>query len=91
MIKGIGLSTVISDDDRRTRRLLSRKWLVGIGTSTAMLLCGVFKVNLDPAQCAAIVVPAVAYILGESWVDGKRPRSFELAHTARSQETSTSG
>ncbi len=85
MIKGIGLSSVTSKDDFRTRRLLSRKWLVGTGTATAMLLCGVLNVNLDAAQCAAVVVPAVAYILGESWVDGRRPRSFELAHLNRGQ------
>ena len=55
---------------RQKRKMQSRKlWVAGI-TAGAMFLCGMLKIDLSPVQCAAIVAPAVAYILGESFADG---------------------
>ena len=52
------------------RKMQSRKLWVALLTSAAVVACSVLKVDLSPVQCAAVVAPAVAYILGESFADG---------------------
>lgn len=69
----------ITNDYDRNRRLLSRKWLTGVGTAGALVFCAVAGIELSPAHYAAIVVPGVAYIFGESWVDGRMPGARELS------------
>ncbi len=64
-----------SNDPDRNKRLLSRKWLVSIGTIGAVIGCAIGDIPLEPAECAAMVVPAIAYVLGESWVDGRQTRN----------------
>lgn len=53
-------------------KLKSRKFWVAIITAVVMLVSQLSGVELDPDQWATILVPVVAYILGESWVDARR-------------------
>lgn len=54
---------------------LSRKFWVGIVGFVIMLLNQVAGWDLDPAETTAILLPLIAWILGESWVDGKAAKN----------------
>ena len=56
------------------QKLKSRKfWLAAI-TTIVMLIAAFTGADLDPEEVAAIILPIVAYIAGESWIDGKHER-----------------
>ena len=76
-------------DFDRNKRLLSRKWLLSLGTLGGLFYCGIADVGLTTAECAAIVVPTVAYVFGESWVDGRRSRSDERTRPVAPREVSS--
>ena len=50
----------------------SRKLWVSILTAVGVGGCAISAIDLTPAQCAALVAPGVTYVLGESWIDGRR-------------------
>ena len=52
-------------------RLKSRKFWVSIITALVMAIAAFTGIELDPEQILAIVLPVMAYLLGQSWVDGK--------------------
>ena len=55
--------------------LISRKWLMAGGTIGTVVWCAAADVGLSAPECGALVVTAVAYIFGESWVDKNRASS----------------
>ena len=52
-------------------RLKSRKFWVSTVTAVVMAIAAFTGIELDPEQILAIVLPVMAYLLGQSWVDGK--------------------
>jgi len=50
----------------------SRKFWVALVTLVSMLVSHFAGVELDAEEILAIVLPAVAYILGEAWVDSRK-------------------
>ena len=53
-------------------KLASRKLWAAIITAVAMLVTALTGVELDTEQVLAVVIPIVAYIFGEAWVDAKK-------------------
>jgi len=51
---------------------LSRKFWIAVITAIVMLVSHFTGIELDVEALLAIVLPVVAYILGESWIDSKR-------------------
>lgn len=51
--------------------LKSRKFWVGICTFIALLASEILGVELDAVSLAAIVIPVVAWIIGESVIDAR--------------------
>lgn len=53
----------------------SRKfWLALIGGAVPVLNV-VLDLNMDATQVAAVLIPIIAYIFGEAWVDSNREQS----------------
>ena len=50
----------------------SRKFLVGLCSFVALLCNELWGIAIDPAVLAAIVLPIVAWIIGESVIDAKK-------------------
>jgi len=50
---------------------LSRKFWLAVATALTMILSGKLGLELDPETVVAIILPIIAYILGESYVDAK--------------------
>ena len=57
--------------EERKHWLLSRKFWLAVITAATMILADTIGLNLDPEIVVAIVLPVVAYIIGESYVDSK--------------------
>ncbi|HHT45772.1 MAG TPA: hypothetical protein GX004_00565 [Firmicutes bacterium] len=57
--------------EERKHWLLSRKFWIAIVTALTMILADSFGLELDPETVVAIILPVVAYILGESIIDAK--------------------
>jgi hypothetical protein len=57
-----------------TSKLASRKLWAAILTAVAMLVTAITGVELDIDQVLAIILPIMAYIFGEAWVDAKKTR-----------------
>ena len=57
--------------EERKRWLLSRKFWIAIVTALTMILSDRLGLELDPETVVAIILPVVAYILGESIIDAK--------------------
>lgn len=57
--------------EERKHWLLSRKFWIAIVTALTMILADNFGLELDPEVIVAIILPVVAYILGESYIDAK--------------------
>jgi hypothetical protein len=55
----------------RKPALTSRKFWVAVGTILAIILSDILGVDLEPETVVTVVVAVAAYILGESWVDGR--------------------
>lgn len=55
----------------RKHPLLSRKFWLAVVTVGTMILANSLGLNLDPETIVAIILPVVAYILGESYIDAK--------------------
>ena len=53
-------------------KLASRKLWAAIITAVVMLVTALTGVDLDIDQVLAIILPIVAYIFGEAWVDAKK-------------------
>ena len=56
---------------RRKSPWLSRKFWLSLISFVVLLVNQIWGIELDPAALAAVVLPIVAYILGEAWVDTK--------------------
>ena len=56
------------------QKLKSRKLWVSVFSSALLAFIVYMKPDVDPAQLATIVGPAVAYILGESYIDGGKKK-----------------
>ena len=54
------------------RKLTSRKFWVACITTICMLVSAFSGIDLDIEQILAIVLPVIAYIVGESWIDAKK-------------------
>ena len=55
----------------RKNWLLSRKFWLAVVTAVTMILADNVGIELDPEVVVAIILPVVAYILGEAYVDAK--------------------
>jgi hypothetical protein len=53
-------------------KLASRKLWAAILTAVAMLVTALTGVDLEIDQVLAIILPIMAYIFGEAWVDAKK-------------------
>jgi len=51
---------------------LSRKWWSALIPLVVMLLNHFLGWDLDPAVIAGLVIPFVAFIFGEAWIDAKK-------------------
>lgn len=69
---------VIVIDVERKHWLLSRKFWLAIVTALAMVLSSTLGVELEPETVVAIILPVVAYILGESYIDAKAVNKDEF-------------
>ena len=58
-------------ENERKHWLLSRKFWIAVVTVLTMILADSFGLELDPEVIVAIILPVVAYILGESYIDAK--------------------
>ena len=52
-------------------RLTSRKWLTAIATILLIICNEMVGLNIPEEAYWAIISPAIAYILGEAYTDGK--------------------
>ena len=57
--------------EERKHWLLSRKFWIAVITALTMVLADTLGLELDPETVVAIILPVVAYILGESFIDSK--------------------
>lgn len=58
-------------EGERKHWLLSRKFWLAVLTAITMILSDELGIDLDPEVVVAIILPVVAYILGEAYVDAK--------------------
>tara|TARA_Y100000310_G_scaffold233219_1_gene236077 strand:+ start:3822 stop:3992 length:171 start_codon:yes stop_codon:yes gene_type:complete len=54
------------------KKLTSRKFWIALIGAAIMAVNGITDLGLDTGQAVALLLPLIAYILGESWADGKR-------------------
>ena len=59
-------------ETERKHWLLSRKFWIAVITALTMILSNTLGLELDPETIVAIILPVVAYILGESYIDAKQ-------------------
>ncbi|HHY70628.1 MAG TPA: hypothetical protein GX519_03020 [Thermoanaerobacterales bacterium] len=64
-------------ENERKHWLLSRKFWIAIITALTMILADNFGLEIDPEVIVAIILPVVAYILGESYIDAKAVDKIE--------------
>lgn len=57
--------------EERKHWLLSRKFWIAVVTALTMILSDQLGIELEPETVVAIILPVVAYILGESIIDAK--------------------
>ena len=53
------------------QRLKSRKFLVAIATILLIICNEMIGLNIPAASYWAVILPVIAYILGEAYTDGK--------------------
>ena len=53
-------------------KLKSRKFWIAIIGAVIMLVNGCTELNLNATEIAGILLPIIAYIAGEAWVDSRR-------------------
>jgi hypothetical protein len=58
--------------EERKHWLLSRKFWLAVATAVTMIFADSFGFELDPETVVAIILPVVAYILGEAYVDANK-------------------
>lgn len=58
--------------EERKHWLLSRKFWLATATAVTMIFADSFGFELDPETVVAIILPVVAYILGEAYVDANK-------------------
>jgi len=58
-----------TNGEDRKHWLLSRKFWLAVVTAATMIFSDSFGLELDPETVVAIILPVVAYILGEAYVD----------------------
>ena len=56
------------------QKLASRKLWAAIITAVAMLVAALTGRDLETDQVLAVVLPVIAYIFGQAWVDTKTAR-----------------
>ena len=59
---------------KRKSPWLSRKFWLSLISFVVLVVNQTWGIELDPAALAAVVLPVVAYIFGEAWVDAKHVR-----------------
>lgn len=59
------------EEKKRKHWLLSRKFWLTVATAFTMILSDKIGLELDPETIVAIILPVVAYILGEAYIDAK--------------------
>ena len=52
--------------------LKSRKFWMAIIGAVIMLVNGITELNLNATEIAGILLPIIAYIMGEAWVDSQK-------------------
>ena len=57
--------------EERKHWLLSRKFWLAVITAVTMILGDSMGLELDPEIVVAIILPIVAYIIGEAYVDAQ--------------------
>ena len=58
--------------EERKHWLLSRKFWLAVATAVTMIFADSFGLELDSETVVAIILPVVAYILGEAYVDANK-------------------
>ena len=58
-------------ESKRKHWLLSRKFWIAIVTALTMVLSDNIGIELESETIVAIILPVVAYILGESYIDSQ--------------------
>ncbi len=74
-MKKTGVNIIMENE--RKHWLLSRKFWIAIITALTMILADNFGLKIDPEVIVAIILPVVAYILGESYIDAKAVDKIE--------------
>lgn len=59
------------EERKQKHWLLSRKLWLAVATTATMILANTLGLELDPEVVVAIILPVVAYIVGESIIDAK--------------------
>ena len=59
---------------KRKSPWLSRKFWLSLISFIVLLANQIWGIELDPAALAAVVLPIVAYVLGEAWVDANHKK-----------------
>jgi hypothetical protein len=49
----------------------SKKWWAAAIAAVIPVLNQLFGLSLSPIELAAVILPLVGYVLGESWIDAK--------------------
>ncbi len=57
--------------ETRKHWLLSRKFWIASATALVLILQDTLGIELDPENLVAVILPVVAYILGESYIDAR--------------------
>jgi len=57
---------------QNVQKLKSRKFILAIIGAVVMLVNGCTELNLNATEIAGILLPIIAYIMGEAWVDSRR-------------------
>ena len=57
---------------QNVQKLKSRKFILAIIGAVVMLVNGMTELNLNATEIAGILLPIIAYIMGEAWVDSRR-------------------
>jgi len=56
----------------RKKPLASRKLWVAIITALCIFINEMWGIEIDAQNLLMVVLPIIAYILGESWIDSKK-------------------
>lgn len=63
----------------------SRKWWVALITTIVMMVTWWTGVEINLEQLLAVVLPVIAYIFGESWVDASASKNTTKTTTKKKE------